>query len=374
MHALLLKCNDARGVTARRQRKFARYQSEIIACGDDIRDLRRFVQAQVVAFRKILKKYKKWTGSTTLSNRFRDNILGNYKSFTKRDFNHLQLQHRELVATIEAVRPGATGTESSELGSSMPPTHTTGSPPSTRSSARTPNTISRQDSEPEPQVVYWNEYDHGSDAGDDAYYIDCDPNDNDFFPGVTHIQKFIHSPVQTIRGIFKRPSEIADPERRPLLPDSPQSPIDYFGTRHSTATTDNEGTEDEDASSAEFPHSGYAAHYASLPSVEEQRVTRYREMVLHRSGIVAFLTSAILLLVAGVLVATGRHRLRLEVDAGVALSVVVSLFSGCMGLGAMLYRQDRLSIMYQTVVWTAFAGLCVLNGMLLVLIVGSRGL
>ncbi|KAJ6436152.1 ATP-dependent DNA helicase pfh1 [Purpureocillium lavendulum] len=62
---------------------------------DDIQALSRFANAQIVAFRKILKKYRKWTGSTTLTSRFNDIVLGSPKSFSC------------IVLTLQAVwRPG----------------------------------------------------------------------------------------------------------------------------------------------------------------------------------------------------------------------------------------------------------------------------
>lgn len=42
----------------KRQRRFAKYERELLNCGDDIYALERFCKAQVTAFRKILKKYK----------------------------------------------------------------------------------------------------------------------------------------------------------------------------------------------------------------------------------------------------------------------------------------------------------------------------
>jgi hypothetical protein len=45
-------------MTLKRQRKLVKYEREVIRCGDEIQALQRFVNAQVVAFRKILKKYK----------------------------------------------------------------------------------------------------------------------------------------------------------------------------------------------------------------------------------------------------------------------------------------------------------------------------
>lgn len=42
----------------KRQRRVARYERELFQVGDEIQALSRFAQAQVVAFRKIIKKYK----------------------------------------------------------------------------------------------------------------------------------------------------------------------------------------------------------------------------------------------------------------------------------------------------------------------------
>jgi SPX domain protein involved in polyphosphate accumulation len=53
---------DKRGavdsVTLKHQRKYLKLERSLEQCGDDIQSLSRFSNAQVVAFRKILKKYK----------------------------------------------------------------------------------------------------------------------------------------------------------------------------------------------------------------------------------------------------------------------------------------------------------------------------
>lgn len=42
----------------KRQRRVAKYERELLRVGDDIQALSRFASAQIVAFRKIVKKYK----------------------------------------------------------------------------------------------------------------------------------------------------------------------------------------------------------------------------------------------------------------------------------------------------------------------------
>lgn len=315
---------------------------------------------------------QKWTGSTALTSRFNENVLGNYKSFTRRDFSPLQLQYRELLATIQAASPETeppTLQNGSSASSPALSRHLRGSRASSRQSSQAPATPIYR--EPEPAVRGWNEYDNGSEAGDEAYYIELDPQDESMFPGMETVKKVFNGPVRSIRGLFTK-SSAKDVERQSLL--GPDQGPDYFSARHSAQVTDTEASDNEDASSTEYPTYGYAAHYAALPSVEHQRAERLRETVLHRSLVLSYFVAIILTVVAGVLVATGRHRLRLEVDAGVILAVVVSLFAGCMGLGAMLHRQDRLSLMYQTATWAAFTAICLLNGMLLVLVAGSNGI
>lgn len=54
------------------QRRFAKYERELVRCGGDIQALSRFTNAQVVAFRKILKKYKV---RVSYSNRFCTRVL-----------------------------------------------------------------------------------------------------------------------------------------------------------------------------------------------------------------------------------------------------------------------------------------------------------
>ena len=49
----------------KRQRKFAKPNRELARCGLEIQALERFVNAQVVAFSKILKKYKVGRTRTT---------------------------------------------------------------------------------------------------------------------------------------------------------------------------------------------------------------------------------------------------------------------------------------------------------------------
>ncbi|KAF7547105.1 hypothetical protein G7Z17_g7947 [Cylindrodendrum hubeiense] len=352
------------------QRRFAKYERELVRCGGDIQALSRFTNAQVVAFRKILKKYKKWTGSTTLTVRFNDNILSDPKSFTRRDFSPLQERYDEITCTLRASAPVLSEPSSPE---SIPQTLPD------RASSRSYNYSASPDrgpaSRPQPQfeslpppqmpsqIKYWNEYDDGSECGgDEEYAIYINPEESMNFPGFDYLQGILKAPFDKAKGWLKLDRT---EEERPLLTAN-QLPREY------SATTFNSESDEEGgyASSDGFPSTGYATHYA-LPSVSQQLAARYRENVFLWGTIGCFIVSFILLAVAGILIFTGKHKLRAEVDAGVTVGVVASLFSACSALGMTIYRRDPLPLTYQLMVWVSFTASCLLNGMLLILVVGN---
>jgi hypothetical protein len=372
----------------RRQRRFAKHENELLQCGDDILSLQRFVGAQVVAFRKILKKYRKWTGSLTLGSRFRDTVLSHPKSFTRRDFSHLQAQHDNLLAALRAALPA---TDSS---GSLTPASISTAPCVHASEVVSPSeTIAAP--EPPQQEGYWNEYDHGSEAGDadhnqdSAYAIYINPDEDMGFPGIATLTAFFKAPIKRVNLWMSNSSGGSgsgseDEEQARLLPPS----SDGYGSVNSGYFTSRAGansdTEAEDetpilsgrrgsygyASSEEFPI-GYKPYYAAVPSIREQHLVRSRERVLFW-GIWACLAASFALMgIAAILIKTGKHKMRLEVDAGVTLGIVASLGAACAGLGMSFSRQDQLGWVNVLAVWSTFMAACILNGMLLVLVVGN---
>ncbi|KAM5352337.1 hypothetical protein ACJ41O_005060 [Fusarium nematophilum] len=354
------------------QRRFAKYERELLRCGGDIQALERFVKAQTVAFRKITKKYKKWTGSTTLGMRLYENILSDPKSFTRRDFSSLQQRYDEVTCTLHAAAP--VWSEPSSPESLAQPYHRNSLPASLTAAFRHPDrAASRPQSEfealPPPQmtdqVKYWNEYDDGSECGgeDDGYAIYINPDESTGFPGLDYLQGIFKAPLDKAKRWFK--ADRRRGERQSLL-GANHSPRQYSSTSCNSESDEEAGY----ASSDGFPSTGYAAHYA-LPSLSQQKANRYREKTLFWGSVCCFAVSFLLLLIAGTLIMTGRHKLRVEVDAGATIGVVASLFSACSALGMTLYRRDPLSLSYQSVVWAAFIASCLLNGMLLILVVGN---
>ncbi|PHH75410.1 hypothetical protein CDD83_4406 [Cordyceps sp. RAO-2017] len=347
---------DGTSISLKRQRRFAKYERELLRCGQDIFALSRFANAQVVAFRKILKKYRKWTGSTSLSSRFSQDVLSNPKSFTRRDFTPLQVRHDEILCDLRAATPFFSEPSSPSTDAQSQP-----EPPSPRRTKVTFDPL--PPARFEPQVKYWNEYDDGSEGGgpEDDYAIYINPDDEADFPGLAYVRAITTVPYEKAKQWFERRKH--GDEGRPLLSSDQASTRSYS----STAV---ESEEEGYASSECVPHDGYATHYA-LPSISEQRLTRYREKMLVRGTAACFVASFVLLAIAGLLIWAGRRRLRVEVDAGVTAGVMLSLACACTGLGMTLYRRDSLRLAYRAAVWCAFVAACLSNGMLLVLVLGS---
>ncbi|KAK4100030.1 SPX-domain-containing protein [Parathielavia hyrcaniae] len=439
LHRLILRCatSGPHRISLKKRQRFAKHEQTLMQCGDDIKSLERFVNAQVVAFRKILKKYRKWTGSSTLGARFKDTVLSHPKSFSKLDFSHLQSQYEDLRQTLDAALPA-------DLPGSRDWPEPEPEPQSSRlaSSAQLSPSETIVATESQPAVGYWNEYECGSEAGDfdghanDDYAIYIDPH-QDSFPGVKAFGDFFSKPIHTLTAwISPGPRRAAaDPERGPLLGQphghpayggttrSPpgQAERSYFSTppggaavaasnattagtetdldspfpsnRHSrrgsvSVAGRNRGYTSESESEEQQPFlsfpPGYSAHYAArsnngygqeyyaLPSLTEQRLARHRERMLLWAAWGCFGVAFVLMGIAAVLIAAGRHKMRIEVDAGVTLGIMTSLGLACAGL---CLNGSRRSVaggwLGWLAAWFAFAVVCVVDGVLLVLVMGN---
>ncbi|KOS20215.1 Uncharacterized protein ESCO_006227 [Escovopsis weberi] len=358
---------DSAGALLKRQSRFLKFERELLRCGEDIQALSRFANAQIIAFHKILKKYRKWTGSTTLSSRFNEIVLSNPKSFTKRSFSHLQERHDEIYEKLQKLSPSFCEPSSpSSVETTIPDSLRFPRSPQVTFDVLPPPAISSA-----VQIKYWNEYDDGSEAGgpDEGYTIYVDPNEEVAIPGL----KYIKYPFVKVRD-WLRLGQL-EAEQQPICgsPDLPgRSGARGYGTLPSHGSTYFADSDEElgYTSSDGFPSHGYASHFA-LPSLSDQRMRRYRERVLMWGTVSCFAASFVFLGIAGILISTGRHKLRVEVDSGATVGAVVSLFCACSGLGMTLYREDALPLLYRAAVWVTFVVTCVLNGMLFVLVLGN---
>ncbi|CAK7267857.1 hypothetical protein SEPCBS119000_002764 [Sporothrix epigloea] len=438
VHRLLLRSTtSARNSTAlKRQQRFNKYERATLLLQDEIKDLNRFVNAQVVAFRKILKKYKKWTGSGSLTILFRDSVLSNSKSFTRRDFAQLEGHCEDLLftlrtSTFSVSSPQRTREEpySSNLSAAQSRCTSNARPCSSSSTIRALSSSagssrplrgpreSRFPSEHAKrrltllasnpvQTHYWNEYDDGSDngeegaAGSGGYAIYLHPDDEEEFPGMATLVSFFTVPLEKARKWMSSVGGRSDADHDPLL--SRAGAFPHYGTTPSSGgedsglfdsldqhvpgggdpeqaaevhrgdDMDHDSTEEDDAfaSDSDFPR-GYKTHYAALPSINDQHISRYRETMLVRGTIGCFLAALVLLGVASILIETGKHKLRVEVDAGVILGVVASLGFACAALGMSMARYGNVTMLSQVLVWVVFATICALNGAVLVLVMGN---
>ncbi len=432
MHRLIVRCATPGPelTPLKRRQRFAKYEQTLLQCGDDIKSLQRFVDGQVVAFRKILKKYRKWTGSSTLGSRFKQNILSQPKSFTRRKFSQLQSQYEGQLSTLHDALP------------TEPPGGICIPEPESKPSRQPTAQLSPSETivavEPQPPSGSWNEYECGSEAGDfdcsadTKYAIYVDHNEDFSLHRIKALSVFLARPTHKIAFHPKSTAATTndDPERNPLLSNPPRchslraarSPPDlgYFSnppgygstviTTTTSTTTTAAGTEtdldEDDRTSSRFfinrhslrgsgsfsrgytsssddqqqlflPTLAYSTHYAAgytLPSITEQRVARCRDQVLLWATWGCFGAAFVLMGIAGVLIAIGRHKTRSKVDAGATVGIMTSLGAACAGLCMTGSRRDKIGWVGRAALRAAFAVMCVVNGVLLMLVMGNTGL
>ena len=186
---------------------------------------------------------------------------------------------------------------------------------------------------------YWNEFDDGSEGEQhEAYTIYIDPNASSTFPGAAMVSKLWEgiglkskAPRQKITGWF-RTSAAIDTENEPLTNSVRSSPEDS-------------GLSDEE--NLTLPG---RRHYSTFPTHVRRKHDPTREVVLFRSCISSFAASYILLLVAVILLSTGRRKAATEVDAGVVIGVSAALVFAVIGVGSMFARRKELGWVHRTTV------------------------
>ena len=214
-------------------------------------------------------------------------------------------------------------------------------------------------------AAYWNEYDYPSDGGgaEEPYTIAFAADDDGGFPGQQHMAKALAylGEKTSVLGWW-RPSSSGGAsstkgERRALL-----------GSRASDGETGDDDIEVYDADG--FPL-GYETHYATFPSIATQRLTAQRTRLLLLALVACYISSALLLGISGILVATGRNRLRAEVDAGVIAGVVAAL--GFVGVGVRIgaLRWESAGVWERVGVVVGFVAGCLVGGGLLVGVMGK---
>ncbi|KAL8804234.1 MAG: hypothetical protein Q9182_002688 [Xanthomendoza sp. 2 TL-2023] len=94
--------HQAGKISVKRLERYSRAEEAAERAGQEIKSLARFVGAQKLAFIKLLKKYRRWTGSSTLEARFRPKVLDQPTAFSKRNFEPLLTQYTEVLGAVRA--------------------------------------------------------------------------------------------------------------------------------------------------------------------------------------------------------------------------------------------------------------------------------
>ncbi|GKT97374.1 SPX domain-containing protein [Colletotrichum tofieldiae] len=191
-------------VSLKQHRRFAKYERDLLRCGEETLALAHFINAQITAFQKITKKYKKWTGSPTLGARFRENVLANPKSFTRRDLNNLQARYEELLNALHASAPQLSEPSSPSSDEQVPKRR--GPAAEEFFSPLPPAQWQPRKPVLQQQQHYWNEYDDGSEAGGqgDDYVIYINPDDDMSLPGLDSMRAIMVAPFRHARRWFSR--------------------------------------------------------------------------------------------------------------------------------------------------------------------------
>lgn len=147
--------------SVRRNERYAKVEDAIHHVGQELENLDRFVKVNRQAFRKILKKHKKWTNSPDLEKRFRENVFSRPTSFANRDLASTYASYNEILAVARnassEVSEQANGpsrkTSTSNSPASTPATSATDGPTDSCFSARNQSSETSAPDEPQPPLT-----------------------------------------------------------------------------------------------------------------------------------------------------------------------------------------------------------------------------
>ncbi|KAF2759526.1 hypothetical protein EJ05DRAFT_498738 [Pseudovirgaria hyperparasitica] len=103
-------------IPARRLERYAKLEDDVLKVGQELNGLSRYLNAQRTAFRKLLKKYRKWTGNDTLHTTVKDLVMDQPGSCWKLDLSPMFDRYTELLQFIRsAFEPSATASLASRF-------------------------------------------------------------------------------------------------------------------------------------------------------------------------------------------------------------------------------------------------------------------
>ena len=207
---------------------------------------------------------------------------------------------------------------------------------------------------------YWNEFDDGSEGSqDEVYTIFVDPDASYSIPGVAAVSRLVGSLSSTIKAVEEKALYWLRPSRKTRHGE--QRPLIRGECSPSTADSDQSDQETCNRVVKRSP----SRRYSTFPPLSQPPAVRAREALLLRSCLASFAASFILLVVAAILVTTGRRKAAGEVDIGVIIGVVASLVFAVMGVGSMVRRKDDVGWVHRLVVALTFVCVVFASGILL---------
>ena len=226
-------------------------------------------------------------------------------------------------------------------------------------------------SQPEMVYRYWNEFDDGSENGEDSSYaIYVNPDEPSNFPGTETILKSFSALYYGLSRIERRilswlsliNHQSTRHEREPLIAGQRTGPY----LEDSSDSDDNTQATDKSYPRKHTISTGSPVRPSSSPRQSKDRGSR--ETFIFRAYVGAFILSYIVLALSAILKSTDRYETSIEVDTGVILGVVIALFCGIGGVGLMVSRRDALPPLHRAAVVLAFCVVCAGGGYLLALV------
>lgn len=345
----------------RLRQRLSRMESDILKVGDEIRKLDRFSSANRLAVCKLTKKYQKWSGSSMLGPRVKEEILEQPSSFASIS---LDIPSSRVSATLKRVRtpfhsrseegrsaeekvttrasqimPGLMtpshperefsmdpdlSTSSTLQGASSPSAAVSLSDPSSSngtSKFQRPPKREQHTYESAPNMSYWNEYDYPQSEAGEEFAILVDP-DAPWFPG----QKVLSHCFHKLNGLFPIYHRI-ESSKKCLHKTS----IDTS----SSSSADEDGVIPPKSRNAPIPSRGIGT-YGTLPiySVysEQAVIDSASFAATPETSTLCFLAAFLILIISTFLTFTSRHKLRGEVDVAVVIAVISVLCFATVGI------------------------------------------
>jgi len=227
--------------------------------------------------------------------------------------------------------------------------------------------------QPETESRYWNEFDDGSEFGDDtSYAIYVNPEEPSDFPGSEIASKIflvLYEGLGDLKGYIiswlPLPSrESREGERQPLL--SSQRVAQELEDSSESDGDGNARAKDKSRRRSSALLTGVSIKPTTAP--RRRKVYDPREILIFRIYVAAFLLSYVVLVLSATLLATGRRKDRVEVDTGVIIGVTIALFCSIGGVALVKTRRDHLSWLHRVAVGLAFCIACTGSGYVLALV------